>query len=145
MLLDLYPRMHRRYTSLPIIGPILDGYGTWLLAQGYSTDRAREHFRAAPRLVRGLQHGDVQTLTGLTRARLRACAPANSQEDPDLAVLVRQLARYCESELSLYPVPALTRTEQRVASGSLWKRHATDAPQRCDLFEPSTLSDRPAG
>ena len=79
MLVDLYPRVHRRYTSLPILGPILDGYGTWLLQQGYSTDRAREHFRAASRLVRGLQQHGVQSLTSLTRARLWACAPTDSQ------------------------------------------------------------------
>ena len=28
MLVDLYPRVQRRYSSLAIIGPILDGYGT---------------------------------------------------------------------------------------------------------------------
>ena len=64
MLVDLYPRVHRRYSSLAIIGPILDGYGTWLLKQGYSTERTREHFQAAPRLVRGLQwlgHASVTT------------------------------------------------------------------------------------
>ena len=71
------------------------------LVRRYSTDRAHEHFRAAPRLVLGLQQRGVQALTSLTRARLWACAPADSQQDPDLAVLVRQLARYCESELSL--------------------------------------------
>ena len=115
MLLELFPRVHRRYTSLAIIGPILDGYGMWLLKQGYSAERAREHFRAAPGLVRRLQQRGVRALTSLTRARLRACAPTDSQEDPELAVLVRQLTRYCESELSLYPPPALTRIEQRVA------------------------------
>ena len=100
---ELYPRVHRRYTSLAIIGPILDGYGTWLLKRGYSAERVREHFRAAPRLVRRLQQGGVRALTSLTRVRLGACRPADSREDPNLAVLVRQLARYCESELSLYP------------------------------------------
>jgi integrase len=33
MLLKLYPKVHRRYTSLPILGPLLDGFGTWLLKQ----------------------------------------------------------------------------------------------------------------
>ena len=33
----------------------------------------------------------VRALTSLTRARLRACAPKDSQEDPDLAVVVRQI------------------------------------------------------
>jgi len=116
MLLELYPRVHRRYRSLPIIGPTLDGYGTWLLKQGYSTERAREYFRAAPRLVRRLQHRGVRTLTGLTRARLWACAPADSREDPDVAALVRQLDRYFEIELSLYAPPASSALEQRVTA-----------------------------
>ena len=133
MLVDLYPKVHRRYSSLAIIGPILDGYGTWLLKQGYSTERACEHFRAAPRLVRGLQQRGVRALTRLTRARLRACAPADSQEDPDLAVLVRQMARYCESELSLYPPPASTRIEQRVAAYRTYL-------QQVRGFAPSTVT-----
>ena len=133
MLLELYPRVHRRYTSLAIIGPILDGYGMWLLKQGYSTERAREHFQAAPRLVRGLQQRGVRVLTRPTRARLRACAPTDSQEDPNLAVLVRQLARYCESELSLYPAPALTRIEQQVAAYRTYL-------QQVRGFAPGTLA-----
>ena len=52
-------RVHRRYSSLAIIGPILDGYGTRLLKQGYSTERTREHFQAAPRFVRGPQQRGV--------------------------------------------------------------------------------------
>lgn len=116
MLLELYPRVHRRYTSLPIIGPTLDGYGTWLLQQGYSADRAREYFRAAPRLARQLQQRGVRTLAGITRARLQGCAPADSQDDPDLAALVRQLDRYFGAEMSLYSAPALTHIAQRVAA-----------------------------
>ena len=42
MVPELYPRVHRRYTSLAILGPVLDGYGTWLLEQGYSTERLRD-------------------------------------------------------------------------------------------------------
>ena len=125
MLVELFPRMHRRYTSLAVIGPILDGYGAWLLKQGYSAERAREHFRAARRLAGRLQQRGVRALTSLTRARLRACAPTDSQQDPDLAVLVRQLTRYCESELSLYPPPALTRIEQRVA---VYRTHLQAGP-----------------
>ncbi len=116
MLLELYPRVHRRYTSLPIIGPTLDGYGAWLLKQGYSTDRARECFRAAPRLARQLQRRGVRTLAGITRARLLGCAPADSQDDPDLAAFVRQLDRYFSGELSWYSTPALTRIAQRAAA-----------------------------
>src|SRR2546429_3654350 len=96
MLLDLFPKFHRRYTSLPIIGPTLDGYGTWLLKQGYSTDRVREHFRAARRLARQLEQRHVRSLTKLTRSQLRACAPTDSQEDPNLVALVRRLDKYLD-------------------------------------------------
>lgn len=116
MLLYLYPRVHRRYTSLPIIGPTLDGYGTWLLKQGYSSERVREHFHAAPRLACQLQQRGVRKLTDLTRAQLRACAPGDSRENPDLAVLVCQLDRYFDTELSLFPKPALNLLEQRVTA-----------------------------
>ena len=133
MVLELYPRVHRRYTSLAILGPVLDGYGTWLLEQGYSTERVREHFCAARRLVHRLQQRGVGALTSLTRARLQACAPADSQEDPNLAVLVRQLERYCESELALYPAPALTRIEQRVAAYRTYL-------QQVRGFAPGTLA-----
>jgi integrase/recombinase XerD len=116
MLLELYPRMHRRYASLPVLGPALDGYGAWLVRQGYSTDRVREHFRAAPRLVRQLQQRGVRTLAGMRPARLQGCAPVDSQDDPDLTALVRQLDRYFRIELSLFPAPRLTRIGQRVAT-----------------------------
>src|SRR2546429_2552141 len=59
MLLDLFPKFHRRYTSLPIIGPTLDGYGTWLLKQGYSTDRVREHFRDRKSTRLNSSHGYI--------------------------------------------------------------------------------------
>ena len=52
MLLKLYPKVHRRYSLLPVLGPILEGFGTWLLKQGYSMDCVREHFCAIRRLAR---------------------------------------------------------------------------------------------
>ena len=116
MLLDLYPRVHRRYTSLPIIGPALDGYGIWLLKQGYSTERVCEHFRAARRLASRLEQRNVQSLTELRRSQLRACAPADSQEDPDLAVLVRQLDQHFDTELSLFPTPSPNLLDHRVTA-----------------------------
>ncbi len=131
MLLDLYPRVHRRYTSLPIIGPTLDSYGTWLLKLGYSTDCVCDHFRAARRLARKLQQRRVRSLTDLTRSQLRACAPADSQEDPNLAALVHRLDQYFDSELALFPKSAPSLLEQRVTA------YTTYLQQVCG-FTPST-------
>ena len=120
MLLKLYPKVHRRYTSLPILGPILDGFGTWLLKRGYATDCVREHFCAARRLTRILEKRDIRSLARLTRARLRACAPANRLDDRRLTATVHLLERYFESETSLYPPRPRTRIEDRVASFAIY-------------------------
>jgi hypothetical protein len=101
MLHQLYPRVHRRYTSLPVLGPILDGFGTWLLNQGYSTDCVREHFCAARRLARILEQRGIHSLSRLTRTQLRACVPADRLDDRRLSASVHLLERYFEAEPAL--------------------------------------------
>jgi hypothetical protein len=70
MLLQLYPRDHRRYLSLPVFGPIVENFGTWLLDQGYSTDCIREHFCCMRRIARLLLKRGVGSVAELTRAKL---------------------------------------------------------------------------
>ena len=75
MLIKLYPRVHGRFTLLPVLGPILDGLGRWLLNQGYSTDCVREHFCAIRRLSRLLCQPGLGSVTELSQTKLQACAP----------------------------------------------------------------------
>jgi integrase/recombinase XerD len=116
MLLKLYPRVHRRYSSLPVLGTIAEGFGTWLLNQGYSTDCVREHFCAMRRVARLLHQRGIGSVTELTRAKLQACSPANRLDERRLTASVRLLDRYFESETSLYPVRPLSRIGHRVAN-----------------------------
>ena len=118
MLLELYPRVHRRYTSLAVIGPILDGYGTWLLKQGYS-DRSRPRAFSVRRRASSTVYSSAAcgALTSLTRARLWGCAPhgfaGGSQFGGPGAAACRGIAsRSCRCIRR----PALTRIEQRVAA-----------------------------
>ena len=79
MLLQLYPRLHRRYSSLPVFGPIVEDFGAWLLKQGYSTDCIREHFCCMLRTARLLYKRGVGSLAELTRAKLQACPSAKTR------------------------------------------------------------------
>src|SRR5262249_48378157 len=115
MLLQLYPRVHRLFSSLPVFGPVVENFGTWLLEQGYSTDCIREHFCCMRRVARLLHKGGVGSLAELTRAKLQACAPAQRLEDRRLAASVRLLVRYFESETSLFCTQSLSRIERRIA------------------------------
>jgi hypothetical protein len=78
MLLQLYPRVHRRYSSLPVFGPIADDFGAWLLKQGYSTDCIREHFCCMRRIARLLRKRGVGSVAELTRAN---CGRAPQRKD----------------------------------------------------------------
>jgi hypothetical protein len=116
MLIELYPRVHRRYSSLLVMGTILDGYGEWLLKQGYPRIRIRHHFRTARRLDRALQRHGIHRAEGLTRDGLRACAPADSQDDPDLSAVVGFLERYLDAQGVLSPTPPPGRIQIKVVS-----------------------------
>jgi site-specific recombinase XerD len=115
LLTELYPRYHHRYSSLPIIGSMLAGYSRWLFDQGYPRHRIRQHFRSARRLVPLLHNMDVHAFSELTWKRLRACAPACSKDDPELAVLVRLLDRYLEA-VGVFSAPPLTMIEEKLAA-----------------------------
>ena len=115
MLLQLYPRVYRRYSSLPVFGPIVENFGAWLLKQGYSTDCIREHFCCMRRIARLLKKRRVGSVAELTRAKLQACAPSDRLEDKRLAASVRLLERYFASETSLFAAQPSSRIDQRVA------------------------------
>lgn len=110
MLKQLFPRVHRRYSSLPIVGPELDGFTAWLFRQGYPRARVRYQIRATRRLSRALEEGGLRRLSRLTRPRLRACAPAHSQDDADLNAVVRLFERYLDEQGALPAPAAATRS-----------------------------------
>lgn len=121
MLAELYPRMHRRFTSLPVFGLVMDAFAAWLVAQGYSGDRVREYCCTVRRLDRQLARQGVRRLPTLTRRRLRACAPIDSQDDPDRAALVRLLERFFEQTARFPPLVPTVR-ERQVAGYAAYLR-----------------------
>jgi site-specific recombinase XerD len=67
------------------------------------------------RIARLLHKRGVGSVAELTRAKLRACAPAQRLDDRRLAASVRLLERYFESETSLFGAQLLGRIDRRVA------------------------------
>jgi integrase/recombinase XerD len=96
MLTELFPRMHRRFSSLPILGSVVDGFAEWLFQQGYPQVPVRRHIRVTRRIDLALGQRGVQRLSEVTASDLRASCPADSQDDVDLAAAVRCLSRYLE-------------------------------------------------
>jgi len=106
MLRDLFPRVHRSYTSLPVLGSTLDGFAQFLVELGYPQLPVLQHVRTARHVDTRLQRRGCRAVAHITRAKLRACAPpaGRSQEDMYVAATVRLLDRYLD-KIGILPPP----------------------------------------
>ena len=117
MLKDLFPRGHRRYTSLPILGSVLDGFGQFLVELGYPRMCVRIHVRTAWHVDARLQRRSCRSVAKITRGNLRACAPplGRTQYNAHVAATVRLLERYFDKRAILPPPEPLSPIERMLA------------------------------
>jgi len=102
MLTSLFPNTHARYTSLPILGDVLEDLCSWLQAQGYPPNAIGRRVEAAPLLDKCLQQRQVRSLSGCTAKELRACFPRQKRWTPQVAcALGRSLLQYLEERGAL--------------------------------------------
>jgi integrase/recombinase XerD len=106
MLSELFPKAHKRYLSLPILGAITDDFTDWLQAQGYRSGTARLYVRTLPEREHIFQQHGWVALHHLTCQELRSCRPANSQDHRNLAAVVQALERYLEERALLSHPPS---------------------------------------
>jgi integrase/recombinase XerD len=94
MLHSLYPRAHRRYLSLPLLGSIADGLDDWLASNGY-TELSRKNAICELRHVDAeLRRHRIKDLPHLTRAVLHDCWRSLHKKYPHRASTARALERY---------------------------------------------------
>ena len=108
MLSQLFPRIHLKYASLPLLGAILDDFARSLHDHGYLRYRVLQYLRGARQIDHILRQRGCETLRAITREALRACVPPNHPRgDPSaLAATARRLERYLEATGHLPAVPA---------------------------------------
>lgn len=118
MLNELFPKAHKRYSSLPVLGSIADDFTDWLRAQGYRRGTTRVYLRFLPHLDQMLRQRGGAEPRHLTRQELRSCRPVNSQDNRNLAAVVHALERYLEDRSLLSPpIPtAPSRRDQQLAA-----------------------------
>lgn len=97
MLEEIFPRVHRRYASLPVLGPILGDFARWLLDQGYPRSRIHCKIPMTRLIEQTLHDRGVNTLGEITREHLRACAPAHACDASNLSGTVRSLEQYLDA------------------------------------------------
>jgi integrase/recombinase XerD len=107
MLTELFPRLHQQYSSLPLLGPLMEDFITWMLDNGYHHKLIRRHVRTTRHFDHKLRRQNCRSLLDLIpQDQLHACSPKDSREDQDLASTVRLWERYLDEQgLLLKPKP----------------------------------------
>jgi site-specific recombinase XerD len=97
MLVEVYPRFHDRFSSLPLLGPLVDDFVIWLHGQGHGRLPIRLRVRETPRIDARLRRRGVLCVEDLSRVRLLELAPRDSQDDVYFAACVRSLALFLDA------------------------------------------------
>jgi integrase/recombinase XerD len=94
MLHSLFPKAYRRFLSLPLLGPIADGFDDWLSANGYTRDSRGYSIRMLRHMDADLRRRHVKEVGNLTHPILHACWRTLIKTHPSFAGTVRTLERY---------------------------------------------------
>jgi integrase/recombinase XerD len=94
MLRSLLPKAHHKFSSLPLLGPIIDGFDDWLAASGYTPGSREFAIRMLPHVDADLRRRRARHVASLTPAMLHACWRALIKTFPTNAGTVRSLGRY---------------------------------------------------
>lgn len=136
MLRFLLPKAHHKFSSLPLLGPIIDGFDDWLAASGYTPGSREFAIRMLPHVDADLRRRRVRHVASLTPAMLHACWRALIKTFPTNAGTVRSLERYLATAGMIGA--DLTGTAERSESVMLSEEYANHL-REVRGFAPSTV------
>jgi integrase/recombinase XerD len=94
MLRSLLPRAHQKYLSLPLLGPISDGFDDWLAASGFTRGSRVLSIHLLPIADTNLRRRGVDVVAELNHAVLDDCCNALKKKYPCRAGTIHTLERY---------------------------------------------------
>src|SRR5580658_8025222 len=94
MLRSLLPKAHHKFLSLPVLGPITDGFDDWLAASGFTPGSRKFSIRMLPPVDANLRRRRVDKIAKLSHPILQNCWKALMKSYPCGAGTVHTLERY---------------------------------------------------
>ncbi len=94
MLRSLLPKAHHKFLSLPLLGPITDGFDDWLAASGFTRGSRKFSIWMLPRVDANLRRRRIDEVAKLNHAVLHRCWKALMKIYPCGAGTVHTLERY---------------------------------------------------
>lgn len=113
MLEVFFPKAHKRYSSLPLLGSVLDDFATWLSERGYKPSTIRAELNTIPQLDRSLRRRGAKHLAEITLEMLDRCWAA-ARRDHMAGGIIRSLQYYLEAKAILKPQTPVSSTPTSV-------------------------------
>lgn len=101
MISEIRPKSHQQYTSLPILGPILDEFTDWSYLRGYSLPTVRNQLKCARWIDDFFCKHGVRHLSDITHRDFDAAWEHFRSIQPGIAGTVRQIEKFTEETRSL--------------------------------------------
>lgn len=108
MIENIFPKAYKRYSSLPILGPVVGEFANFLTNLGYPRNIIRLHLRSTLTIDARLRQRECCSIKDITLNLLRACGPTpgHSQEDIAISAAIKLLERFfIEQKILLLPEP----------------------------------------
>src|SRR5438105_9467015 len=94
MLQNLFPRAHKKFQALPLLGAIADGFDDSLANSGYTESSRRDAMRMLKRADAVLRHRHTVSLANMPHCAFDACWRELKKTHPCNAGTVRSVERY---------------------------------------------------
>lgn len=98
MLRSLFPKAHPKFLSMPVLGPVVDGFDDWLTTNGYTRSSRKYSIRILQRVDADLRLHQVGEVANLTHSVLHDYWKILIKPCPNGAGTVRALERYLLSK-----------------------------------------------
>jgi site-specific recombinase XerD len=112
MLRSLLPKAHHKFLSLPLLGPVIDGFDDWLAASGYTSKSRKFSMRMLPFIDANLRRQRIKDITRLSHPILNICWKALMEVYPCGAGTTHTLERYLIMSRLIKPSQQATSTSQ---------------------------------
>src|SRR5262249_404944 len=124
MLATLFPKVSRKYLSLPLFGPIMDDFSDWLEQQGYTRKSRHYAIRMVAWMDGYLRRRHFKRLEDLTPLALHGCWKALQRRLYPAAGAVHVMERFLIERrlLKSSPYPVASPTEIQLQKYSEYLR-----------------------
>ena|SRR5438876_8764448 len=94
MLHSIFPQVDHKFLSMPLLGPVADGFDDWLATNGYTCSSRKHAIQVLRHIDLDLRRRRISEIAKLTHAILDDCWRDRNKLFPGDAGTVRTLERY---------------------------------------------------